>query len=130
MKTRTLAMMLMLVVAGLAIGCSSAPKVPPTPVPNFSESEVISLVRDADYRCWYTEPWQTAEFTISDLTHTASASLRPSGIWVIGAKSSWTSKSINPKRGYAVTFTDHGPFECIYVVDDSTGKVTSKAGED
>ena len=129
MKRLTIAMMLTLLVAGLAIGCSSTPKVPPTPVPNFSESEVISLVRNEALRCWYTEE-RFLKHSISDFTHTESASFRPSGIWVIEAKSYWKAKSINPKRGYAVTFSKEGPFECIYVVDDSTGKVTSKAGED
>ena len=121
MKVRTIAITLMLLVAGLAIGCSSAPE---APVPNFSESEVISLVRDEAYRCWYT---RVGGQSVSDFTHTESASFRPSGIWVIEAKSYWKLKSINTKRGYAVTFSNQGPFECIYVVDDSTGKVTSKA---
>ena len=128
MKIRPIALlvgMLLILASALIIGCSS---IPPTPVPNVSESEVISLVRDEAYRCWYTKSSErTLEASISDFTHTESASFRPSGIWVIEAKSYWKLKSINPKRGYAVTFSNQGPFECIYVVDDSTGKVTSKA---
>ena len=121
MKIRPIALlvgMLLILASALIIGCSS---IPPTPVPNLSESEVISLVKDEAYRCWYTKE-STRTPSISDFIHTESASFRPSGIWVIEAKSYWKLKSINPKRGYAVTFSNQGPFECIYVVDDSTEK--------
>ena len=104
------------------------------PPMNLSERQVISLVKDEAYRCWYRDWPGTNNFTISNFTQSESASFRPGGIWVVESTSSWTSTSgrwsgPDKTRIWKVTTTDHGPFGCLYMVDDSTGKVLSKAGE-
>ena len=74
----------------------------------------------------------------TNFTHTASASFKPSGIWVVTAKASWnwergTTKIVDATRRpftidedqkYPVDSGSYSP-ECIIVVDDATGKVTS-----
>jgi hypothetical protein len=87
------------------------------PPMNLSEHQVISLVKNEYFSCWFRESDIQGEFI--DFKHTESASFRPGGIWVVEAESSWTwpRSGLSPK------------WECIYVVDDSTGKVTSKVGE-
>ena len=121
-------MMLMLLVAGLAIGCSSAPEAPAAPVPNLTEKEAIAIARSSTQgtpvtgnsgpRCWLTQPYlQPGEIsTPNNFSHTESATFKPSGIWVVMAKSSWNwrkDKTGNWSGG-----------ECGYVVNDATGKVT------
>jgi len=124
MKTHTIIMMLTLVVAGLVIGCSSEPA---KPAANLTEKEVIELARTSEskepretrnYRCWYTEaPRPTyKDETISNFSHTASASFKPSGIWIVMVKSSW-----NWQRGFTKGDKE---YPCTYVVDDATGKVS------
>ena len=55
MRTGTLAMMVTLLVVGLAIGCSSAPE---APAANLSEKEAIAIARSSDPgsegKCWRT----------------------------------------------------------------------------
>ena len=93
----------------------------------LSEHQVISLVKN-NARCWYTKSVDHDSTEYSDLAHTESASFRPGGIWVVEAKSSWTVKSgrWSGPGHWKVSTTDVGPFECIYLVDDATGQVTSK----
>jgi len=87
------------------------------PPMNLSERQVISLVKNERFSCWFRESDIGGEFI--DFKHTESASFRPGGIWVVEAASSWTW--LNPNLPIR--------WECIYVVDDATGEVTSKAGE-
>jgi hypothetical protein len=134
-------MMLTLLVAGLVIGCSSEPSrddfmrqlaideflTPAAPVANLSEKEVIGIARSSDLSgqskwsiggCWFTEPYEgnVGTYTYSDFSHTESATFKPSGIWVITAKSSW-----NWQHGVDKGYTE---WPCTYVVDDATGRVT------
>ena len=90
---------------------------PDTPPMNLSERHVISLVKNENFSCWFRESDIRGEFI--DFKHTESASFRPGGIWVVEAASSWTWLN----SGYSLKW------ECIYVVDDATGQVTSKVGE-
>ena len=87
------------------------------PPMNLSERQVISLVKNENFSCWFREWEIRGEFI--DFKHTESASFRPGGIWVVEAASSWTwpNSGLSPKG------------ECIYVVDNATGQVTSKVGE-
>ena len=87
------------------------------PPMNLSERQVISLVKNERFSCWFRESDIHGEFI--DFKHTESASFRPGGIWVVEAASSWTWLN----SGYSLKW------ECIYVVDDATGQVTSKVGE-
>ena len=90
---------------------------PDTPPRNLSERLVISLVKNENFSCWFRESDIHGEFI--DFKHTESASFRPGGIWVVEAASSrtWPNSGLSPKG------------ECIYVVDNATGQVTSKVGE-
>ena len=130
MKVRTIAMMLTLLVAGLAIGCSSAPE---APVPNFSEQEAIAIARSyqkhlnsqrnsligRDY-CFATEGANTVDYVYTDFRHTESASFKANGLWLVTTKTSAYSERRNKSLP-----ADSGSYEldCIYLVDDSTGKV-------
>ena len=125
MKVRTIAMLLTLLVAGLVIGCSSAPAAPAAPaapVANLTEKEAIAIARSAPSRCWfikaYVSPGQ-GDIT-SNFSHTESATFKPSGIWVVTAKSSWDYK--NPTTNSSGTSEN----PCTIVVDDATGRVTLK----
>ena len=56
----------------------------------------------------------------SNFSHTESATFKPSGIWVVTAKSSW-----NWKDKYNEDKTGYKEWPCTYVVNDATGRVTS-----
>jgi len=119
--------MLTLLVAGLAIGCSSEPAATAAPVPNLTEKEAIGIARSSDPKgnsdytnggCWWTRPKIVSSGTTpSNFFHTESASFKPSGIWIVTAKSSWD---------YEDTYGQHSSqnWPCTYVVDDATGRVT------
>ena len=127
-------MMLTLLVAGLAIGCSSAPEAPAAPaapaarVANLTEKEAIAIARSSERDtggCFQTEaPENTVSGSapnesyrkFTDFTHSESASFKPSGIWVVMAKSSW-----NWRKDETGNWSGG---ECGYVVNDATGKVT------
>ena len=148
-----LAMMLTLLVASLAIGCSSAPETPSAPVPNFSESEVIALARSAVGRtCFdtshrYSGSDEERSQTFTDFRYSESARFKPNGLWLVQAKTSYNIKayiamrdqrSRSGKLEYAIkdgltamgTFKgavqqgDRSIYECIVLVNDATGKVT------
>ena len=130
MKTRTLTMMLTLLVAGLVIGCSSAPEAPATPatsVPNLSEKEAIGIARsNTQHTCWVTkEPGYASEQKISDFTHTETASFQQSGVWVVTANTSWNIHETLRFSDKTVKRLIPVEWPCTYVVDDATGKVTS-----
>jgi hypothetical protein len=138
MKISTIAMMLTLLVAGLAIGCSSAP------VPNFSEEEAIAIGRsyhrDAEkarfeqaqktyahfsYNACFSPttpaPYingDVKDFNYTNVRHITSASFKANGIWLVTAETSYDFV----KKGYSA---DSGTrkWDCLYLVDDSTGKV-------
>ena len=141
----------MLLVAGLAIGCSSAPEAPAAPagpVANPTENEAIAIARSSDGgECFMTESYENSvnihpyrkEVTYKDYTNftsNKSASFKPSGIWVVTAKTSWaweygTVKIIDSTRRpftidenekYSVG-SDSSSSECTIVVDDATGTV-------
>ena len=128
MKRLTIAMMLTLLVAGLVIGCSSEPAAPAAPVANLTEKEAIAIARSSEGMspktqgqslsgCWYTKA-DTQGNIVINFSHTDSASFKPSGIWVVMAKSSWNWKNPYTDR------TGYTEYPCTYVVDDATGKVT------
>ena len=134
MKVRTIAITLMLLVAGLAISCSSAPEAPAAPVPNLSEKEAIGIARSSDpggksiYThggCWFTEPYDGKSNIYSNFSHTESATFKPSGIWVVTAKSSWNWKNKYPSTDGSGDKTGYTEWPCTYVVNDATGRVTS-----
>ena len=68
-------MMLTLLVAGLAIGCSSAteaPAAPAAPVPNLSENEAIAIARSSEsHYPW----WSTRQYGTPSLKKTTSATV-------------------------------------------------------
>ena len=90
-------MMLTLLVAGLAIGCSSAPEAPAAPaapaaqVANLTEKEAIAIARSSERGssgCFQTEmpentvsgrPPNESYKKFTDFTHSESASFKPSG---------------------------------------------------
>ena len=148
-------MMLTLLVAVLAIGCSSAPEAPAAPaataapVSNLSEKEALAIARSSKLgnACFRTKAPEDEEDDrgshisyekYTDFTHSESASFKPSGIWVVTAKTSWnwergTIKIVDATRRpvtidedekYPVDSGSSSP-ECIIAVDDATGKVTS-----
>ena len=128
MKVSTIAMMLTLLVAGLAIGCSSAPEAPAAPVANLTEKEAIAIARTAyskDY-CWDTKPPSYPyEKTRTNFSRSESASFKPNGIWVVTAKSSYewvVNRTTYPGGVKGETGTTVNP--CTYVVNDATGRVT------
>ena len=121
-------MMLTLLVAGLVIGCNSAPE---APVPNFSEQEAIANARSYQKHlnsqrnsligrnyCFATEGANTVDYVYTDFRHTESASFKANGIWLVTAETSYDFV----KKGYSA---DSGArkWDCLYLVDDSTGKV-------
>ena len=139
----------MLLVAGLAIGCSSAPEAPAAPaapaapVPNLTEKEAIAIARSSERDtggCFQTEaPENTVSgsapnesyMKFTDFSHSESASFKPSGIWVVTAKTYFKGESgklwpaIRPTPGKTEIVEDtwvHNP-ECTIVVDDVTGTV-------
>ena len=135
--------MLTLLVAGLAIGCSSAPEAPAAPVPNLTEKEAIAIARSSERDtggCFQTEApentvggrWPNESYRkFTDFTHSESASFKPSGIWVVTAKTYFKGEAslqwpaIRPTPGYTEFVHDtwvHNP-ECTIVVDDVTGTV-------
>ena len=143
-------MMLPLLVAGLVIGCSSAPlpthtpyptyppaatSAPATPVANLTEKEAIGIARSANSKglerdkCWDTKKENHGRTTYSNFTHTESASFKPSGIWIVTAENSWTETEeiYNPnataKQNSYVSFLTEESESCTVVVDDSTGEV-------
>ena len=134
MKIRTLATMLTLLVAGLAIGCSSAPKAPAAPaapVANLTEKEAIGIARSYHYKhripgpCWLTQhPYPNSDFV--NFSHTESASFKASGIWVVTSKAEWGDMTdVDTHGGWLKMpsdyITDEHPF--TYVVDYATGRV-------
>ena len=115
---------LAMVVAGLAIGCSSAP------VPNLTEAEAIGIARSYHYKheirggCWATKPPPNGGLV--NFSHTESASFKASGIWVVTARTEWgnmDNSNVSDIRKIASGYiSDEHP--CTYVVDDATGRVT------
>jgi len=148
MKVRTIAIMLMLLVAGLAIGCSSEPA---APVPNLTENEAIAIARSSEGadRCFltnspkdtkYREELQASSYReelqgssyrnrytdFTNFTHSQSASFKPSGIWIVTAKSSWTwEDGFISDGGKKPQIENVAEDECTIIVDDVTGLVTS-----
>ena len=120
MKTRTIIMMLTLLVAGLAIGCSSAPE------QIFSEQEAIAIARSYEKNsekprpCFDSEGQNQRDYEFTDVRHTASATFKANGIWLVTTKTSY-----NYERRNKSLPADSGSYEldCVYLVDDSTGKV-------
>ena len=136
-------MILTLLVVGLAIGCSSEPA---ASVANLTEKEAVAIARSSERDtggCFQTE---APENTVSgrapnesyrkttDFTHSESASFKPSGIWVVTAKTCFTYfngdagklwPAIRPTPGKTAIVEDtwlHDP-ECTIVVDDVTGTI-------
>ena len=127
MKVRTIAITLTLLVAGLAIGCSSAP------VPEFSEQEAIAIARSYQKHldsqrnslvgrniCFATERANTVDYVYTDFRHTESASFKANGLWLGTTKTSYYAERRD--KSLPADFGSH-EFDCLYLVDDSTGKV-------
>ena len=107
MQIRTIAMMLTLLVAGLAIGCSTAPLptytpyptyTPVAPAPMLTEKEAIEIARAyyPTHNCWERQlpgpEFETnANYTrkYSDFNHSESASFKPNGLWIVMAETSY-----------------------------------------
>ena len=119
-------MMLMLLVAGLAIGCSTGPK------PNLSEKEAIGIARSAiradgtavsHASCWRSKS------SLTNFAHTESATFKPSGIWVITVRNSWSEKGeVIKEYGTAsgnISRMVGAEKSCTYAVDDSSGTFVS-----
>jgi hypothetical protein len=143
MKRLTIAMMLTLLVAGLAIGCSSAPEAPAAPAapaPSFSEREVIAIARGSSgigctavsfdtehqYYGWDDED----DYTFSNFAHSESATFKPNGLWLVRTKTSYNVEAhnaintINTINGVLPRGkSDYLEFECNVLVDDANGKV-------
>jgi hypothetical protein len=132
MKRLTIAMMLTLLVAGLVIGCSSASE-----APNLSEEEAIGIARSSgrgSSGCFQTKAPEDVRHesgsqvfyqSYTDFTHSESASFKPSGIWVVTAKSSWAwSQGRIVKISVENVESGVAEPECTIVVDDVTGTVT------
>jgi len=140
MKTHTIIMMLTLVVAGLVIGCSSEPA---APVANLTEEEVIAIARSSEGRdgCFRTTAPKDEEYgpfslidyvSFTNFAHSQYVSFKPSGIWIVTAKSSWAWENgkifdsdipnWSEKKPEDSGVTEH---ECTVIVDDATGRVTS-----
>ena len=150
MKVRTIPMMLTLLVAGLAIGCSTAPLPTYTPYPTYTpvapvamltEKEAIEIAR-AYYRpdrtlvnetCWEREPPEdqlknpenyTRRFF--DFHHSESASFKPNGLWIVMGKTSYILEiewpDVNKIVGRKIS-RDPIDESCLVVVDDATAKV-------
>jgi len=133
MKTRTIIMMLTPLIAGLVIGCSSAPK------PNFSEKEAIAIARTYDQKsekpayCFDTKGRNPNDYDYTNFRHTASATFKSNGLWLVTAKSSynyersespstdslWWRQHLEPPNN----FPESQEYDCLYLVDDDTGKV-------
>jgi len=139
MKTRTLAMMLTLVVAGLAIGCSSAPPLPtytpyPTytpaaPTPNFTEKEVIELVRAYHEKhriqhhlglCFSKSEPNPHGYRYFDLSNTSSASYKANGLWLVKTQTLFNSQ---PRDTSEPDLWERSGFDCVFLFDDATAKV-------
>ena len=137
-------MMLTLLVAVLAIGCSSAPEAPAAPaataapVPNLSEKEALAIARSSKLgnACFRTKAPEDEEDDrgshisyekYTDFTHSESASFKPSGFWVVTAKSSWAWEEgrIVMSPGKIPGESGVAESECTIIVDDATGLVTS-----
>ena len=158
MKPRTLTMVLTLLVAGLAIGCSSAedtvplptytpyPTYTPLPMPtytpyptyapsatsapmdNLSENEAIGIARTYHHKYGIGECFSTKkpDYEHVNFRHTASASFKASGVWVVTAKTEWGDMTdVDTYGGFLKMRSDYITDEhpCTYVVDDATGKV-------
>ena len=148
MKIRTIAMMLTLVVAGLAIGCSSAQEISPlptytpyptytpaaasatsAPIDNLSESEAIGIARTYHNKYGVGKCFSTKkpDYEQVNFRHTASASFKASGVWVVTAKTEWGDlTNYDNKGGWLPPSSDYITDEhpCTYVVDNATGKIT------
>jgi len=120
-------MMLTLLVAGLAIGCSSEPAAPAAtaaPVANLSEEEAIGIARSAvrargtaviNDSCW------RAKSSLTNFAHTESATFKPSGVWVITIKNSWNEDEVHTfKSGDTFTKAVEKENLCTYAVNDSS----------
>jgi hypothetical protein len=127
MQIRTIAITLMLLVAGLVIGCSSAPEAPAAPVPNLTEKEAIGIARSAvrargtaviNDSCW------RAKSSLTNFAHTESATFKPSGVWVITIKNSWNEDNEDEvhtfKSGNTITKAVEKENLCTYAVNDSS----------
>jgi len=141
MNTHTIIMMLTLVVAGLAIGCSSAPATTAVPVVLqmfLTPDKAIAIARTAvpsDGRpllCWATEPYVAPgdNGIASNFSYTEKARLdlpsfdgQPLPItylsWMVTAQSSWTWKDKDNE-----TEISEITYLCDIWVDDATGTVS------
>ena len=151
MKIRTITITLMLLVAGLAIGCSgaqeisplptytpyptytpaaaSAPSAPSAPVPNLTENEAIGIARSYHVKYGISLCFSTKgpDYEHTNFRHTESASFKASGIWVVTAKTEWGDlTNYDNKGGWLPPSSDYITDEhpCTYVVDNATGRVT------
>ncbi len=130
-------MVLTRLVAGLVIGCSSEPA---APVANLTESEAIAIARSSEdgEGCFRTTaPEDTKRKGVfyqgfTNFTHSQSASFKPSGIWIVTAKSSWAWEEGRIFDSDIPNWSEKKPEdsgvtenECTVVVDDATGLVTS-----
>ena len=144
-------MMLTLLVAGLAIGCSSAQEISPlptyTPYPtytpaaesapsatsaptdNLSENEAIGIARTYHNKYGVGKCFSTKkpDYEHVNFRHTASGSLKASGIWIVTDKTEWGDlTNYDNKGGWLPPSREHITDEhlCTYVVDNATGKVS------
>jgi hypothetical protein len=126
MKVRTIAMILTLLVAGLAIGCSSAPE---APVPNFSEQEAIAIARSYQKHsaktesCFDTEGQNPTDYDYTDFRHITSATFKANGIWLVTANTSYNYERRDKSKSYFGRPSGSEEYDCLYLVDDATGKV-------
>ena len=124
-------------VAGLVIGCSSAPAAPAAPaapVLSFSEREVIDIARSSvggvcfDTKHQYYGNNDASDYKFSNFAHSESATFKPNGLWLVRAKTSYDVKAIytfGTNKGFLKPGeSDHLVYECNLLVNDATGKVT------
>ncbi len=148
MKTRTITMMLTLLVAGLAIGCSTAPLPTYTPYPTYTpvapvavltEKEAIEIARAyyppnrsiLNKTCWERTPPESSigeggSIRFLDFHHSESASFKSNGIWIVMGETSWIRETEWPEVNKIVgskKYREPREHSCLVVVDDDTAKV-------
>ena len=143
MKIGTISMMLTLVVAGLVIGCSSAPTKPVPVVPQIFSSKhaflnpekAIAIARIAKhssgvpFRCWATEPYVAPgdNGIASNFSHEVDASFSydrnpPDMVgqpleWTVDAESSWSWEDKDNSEISEIRYT------CTIFILDATGTI-------
>jgi len=131
--------LILILASSLIISCSSAPKAAAIPASNFSEPEAISLAREyykkndfayGALSCFggKTDPgWMNDPelYSVPTFSHIEKASYKPSGIWLVTANSTWAVKYKKSYESQGIKAGDIRDFvaDCVYRVDDTTGKV-------